>query len=167
MMYLKLNDKLTSLKESMIRMWKEKSFAFAFWVVFVFGNIFLGFLVRSSILIVFWMQNNIPGMIVNLPGPFSLRTNILLIYMFFSIIYVYRKSSLLDVKYNKMVCFFLGFYLCSSVIMLLFLANLSFLHFIGGTIYDTIFGSGIEYIFIMLENVFNNLKSAAEIASCK
>jgi hypothetical protein len=72
-MYLKLANKLTSLKESIIRMWKEKSFAFAFWVVFVFGNIFLGFLVRFYGIIYFWIQDNIPLIIINLPGPITLH----------------------------------------------------------------------------------------------
>lgn len=87
--------------------------------------------------------------------------------MVFSIIYLYRRSSMLDIKYNKIVCFFLGFYLCSSIVIFLFLAHFSFFHLIGGAIYDIIFGSGIDYLDILLKNGFNFLKSAAEIASCK
>ena len=105
-MNLKINSKykLTSFKESIVRMWKEKSFAFAFWVVFVFGNIFLSFLIRLYGL----MKQHISIPVeINLPGHLTLWSYIILIYMFFSIIYVYRKSSALDIKYNKMKLKFL------------------------------------------------------------
>ena len=148
-------------------MWKEKSFAFAFWVVFVFGNIFLGFLVRFYGIIYFWIQDNIPLIIINLPGPITLHGYTLLIYMVFSIIYLYRKSSLLDVKYNKMMCFFLGFYLSLSSITMLFTGHFSFFHLVGRALYDVMIDSEIEYISIMIKNGFDYLKSAAEIASCK
>lgn len=154
---------LKKIINSIIQNWKTKSFVFAFFGVFVFGTIFTGFLSRVFNL----LANNlsIPREILFPFGSISLWGYISLIYIGFSIFYLYKKIDFLSAPYQKLMCLFLGFYICSLIVTFRLTGSFSIFSIAGGAIYDLLTGVTIKYYFSSLtEFNINVLKCASELS---
>ncbi len=127
------------IKGSIIEAYREKSFAFAFWGVFIFGSIFIGFLSRVYTVVMNFAH--VPNIIRYPFGFLSLWSYIEVSYLVFSIIYVYRKSDLITIKNGRNIKIFLFIYVCSCAVLLKFSWYYSFLDLLGHLIYDLVTGS--------------------------
>lgn len=160
-------DTIKKVKDTILQAYKTKSFGFAFWGVFILGSIFFGVLM-SALAEIIWrlgFQSNTLRL-----GYLSLWGYIHLAYFIFSTSYVYQKSNLLTLTCSKGVNFFLGFYVCFSIVTFWTTGQISILFLVGGFIFDvasggTLLSAFTSYLPIIGEFSLNVLECASKTQS--
>ena len=150
--------------QHVVTAWQTRSFAFAFWGVFVFGTIVFGFLLSCIADIVHYL--GLSHYATHM-GMFSLWGYCQIAYSIFSIGYVYQKSSLLSLAQSRAVCLFLGFYVGFSYIMFKISPQISILFWASHVLHNLLIIGAKEYYrdeIIYSGNLYiNKLKCAAGI----
>lgn len=130
--------KFKNIKNHIINSCKTRSFSFAFWIVFIFGSIFIGFLGKFISYVLGQFQYSDIKL-----GYLSIWGYVALSYLIFSIIYLYRKANTLSFAQSKAVGFLLGIYICLCLVSVWTTGSLSFLFLFGRLLFSLMLGGNI------------------------